>query len=234
MGLFDRFKNAGPKEGSPMTEYTPGDVFYDHENGEYNLYKVLKRGESEVVYARGFWSSTTKPTAANWKTFELRNACEAYGHTGWERPTFVTNEPVTTEDEAGYQEWLRIREGIKKRAEGFAQLINEADALMLEERYGEALHLYTEAASFSKFYFALFDKRGACYLKLNCFSEAVADFEHSLSIFKDGKESLYNCAKAYYQLGNYPKTIEKLEQLVTLDDGYEDAKAFLYVVNQKN
>ena len=233
MGLFDRFKNSGPKEGSPMTEYRPGDVFYDHENGEYNLYKVIRRGESQIVFTRGFWSSTTKPTAANWKTFELRNACEALGHTGFERPTFVTSEPVTAQDEEGYQEYLRIEEGIKKRAEGYIVLIKEADALMAEDRCGEALHLYTEAASFSKFYFPLFDKRGACYLKLSCFSEAVADLEHSLSIFKDGKESLYNCAKAYYQLGNYPKTIEKLEQLVTLDEGYEDAKAFLVMVRTK-
>jgi tetratricopeptide (TPR) repeat protein len=234
MGLFSNiFGNSGPKEGSPMTEYHPGDVFYDHENGEYNLYKVIRRGETEIVFTRGFWSSTTKPTAANWKTFELRNACEALGHTGFERPTFVTNEPVTAEDEEGYQEMLRITEGHQKRAEDFVQLMHQADALMEEDRYGEALHLYTEAASFSKFFFQIFDKRGACYLKLNCFSEAVADLEHSLSIFKDGKESLYNCAKAYYQLGNYPKAIEKLEQLVTLDEHFEDAKAFLLMVRTK-
>lgn len=234
MGMFSNlFGNSGPKEGSPMNEYRPGDVFYDHENGEYNLYKVIRRGESEIVYTRGFWSSTTQPTAANWKTFELRNACEALGYTGFERPTFVINEPVTVQDEEGYQEYLRIEEGIKKRAEGYVVLIKEADALMAEDRFGEALHLYTEAASFSKFYFPLFDKRGACYLKLSCFSEAAADFEHSLSIFKDGKETLYNCAKAYYHAGNYPKAAEKLEQLVALDEHYEDAKAFLAMVRTK-
>jgi tetratricopeptide (TPR) repeat protein len=233
MELLNHFENSGPKEGAPMTEYHPGDVFYGHENGEYNLYKVIRSGEDGYVLVRGFWISTIKPTSANWKTFELRNTCEALEISECDRPTFVTYESVTAEEEAGYEEFQRIAEGMRKRAEEFSVRLTQADSLMGENREEEALALYTEAASFAKNFFPIFDKRGMCFLLLNRFSEAIADFEHSLSIFPHGKETLYNCAKAYYRLGNHPKAIEKLEQLVRLDEGYEDAKTFLVEVRTK-
>jgi tetratricopeptide (TPR) repeat protein len=218
-----------------MTTFKPGDVFYDLENGEYHVYKVIRLDEESpgVIFTRGYWSSNVKPTLENRQSFELRNACEALGISGFEQPVFLVNEPVTQTDLDGYEEFLRIKEGLDRRANLMVELMKQADELVNACDFDAALPLYTEAASFSKYFFSLFDKRGYCYLKMNRFSEAIADLEHSLSIYADGLKALYDCATAYYHSGNYPKAIERLEQLIKLDPEYEDAKQFLEMVKSK-
>jgi tetratricopeptide (TPR) repeat protein len=235
MGLFSSLFSKHPEKEIPMTEFKPGAVFYDFENGEYHLYKVIKVAEEnpEVVYTRGYWPSETKPTLENRKTFELRNACEALGIRGFQQPVFLLNEPVTSTDLEGYEDFIRIQEGLERRASQLVGLMKEADELAHQCNFEAAIHLYTEAASFSKFFFSIFDKRGYCYLKLNRYSEAIADLEHSLSIYADGLKTLYDCATAYYHAGNYPKAIERLEQLLKLDPEYEDVKTFLEMVKAK-
>jgi tetratricopeptide (TPR) repeat protein len=235
MGLLSNLFSGKPQQELPMTVYRPGDVFYDVENGEYRLYKVIKidSDNPEIIYARGFWSSETKPNPENRKTFELRNACEALGISGFSQPVFVVNEPVTSTELDGYETFLRIQEGIERRASQLVELMKEADELAHQCNFEAAIHLYTEAASFSKFFYSTFDKRGYCYLKLNRYSEAIADLEHSLSIYADGLKTLYDCATAYYHAGNYPKAIDRLEQLLKLDPEYEDVKVFLEMVKGK-
>jgi len=232
--LFGKKSKTVKTEGSAMASFEAGDFFYDHENASYNLYKVLKVTEGEpFIHLLAYWGSDVKPDTANLSSYELRNACESYGISGLENPVFVTNKPVTEDEMQSYQDWLKMIEGIQNKATQLAATLKEADRLVAGEQYEEAMHLYTEATSFSKFRFSTFDKRGFCFLKLGRFSEAIADLEHSLSLFKEGKDSLYYCAQAYYYSGNYPHAIAKLEQLIGLEENYGDARAFLEMVKGK-
>jgi tetratricopeptide (TPR) repeat protein len=220
MGLFSFFRPL------KTPEFLPGAIFYTHEDGEFQLYKIIRFGE-EGLFVKAWWPNTVQPKADNLQNFELRNACEPFHVSGLEHATVLANEGVSEEDENGYQEFLRIQEGIDRRASEMVSIMEKADALMNAGDFEAAAHLYTEAASFSKYFFSLFDKRGYCYLKLNRFSEAIADLEHSLSIYADGLKTLYDCGTAHYHSGNHARAIECLEQLVKLDPEYEGAKELL-------
>lgn len=203
-------------------EFPQGTVFYTHENGEYQLYKVLRFGE-EGLFVRAYWPDTTQPTIQSWQHFDLKNACEAFHVAGLEHAIVVAHELVSDEDEKAYAEFKRIEEGLRHRAERMETLQKEAALLLEQERFAEAEALYTEATSFSKFYFQTFAGRGYCYLQLGRLSEAIRDLEHALSIFPEGKETLYHCVLAYHRSGDSAKAIEKLEMLLALDPAHADA-----------
>lgn len=210
----------------PVSEWQAGTVFYTLANGEYHLYKVLAVAD-DMLYTRVYWPEIVQPTGENFRTFDLRTACDAVAIGDFHNAVAIAQESITDNDELEYATFLRIREGLDNRAKQLTLLIEQADVLSAQTQYAEALAIYTEAMSFSKHDFTLFDKRGACYLMLERFSEAVADFEHSLTSFPEGKTTLYACAKAYHGLRNDRKAIEKLEVLLELDATNENAKELL-------
>lgn len=213
--------------------FHPGDVFYELEDREYYLYKVLRKANEDRIYVSSYWPSAEQPTSSNRRTFDLRTTCESAETVQFKNPVFVCNEPVTAAEEEEYSVFRRIEEGKQNRANHFAELLQQADDLLANRQFEEALALYTECASFSKYYFPIFDKRGYCLLQLERYSESIADLEHSLSIFPEGKDSLLHCASAYYRWKNYPKAIEKLETLLLLDPHKTDAQHLLRTIQEE-
>lgn len=213
--------------------FHPGDVFYECENHEYYLYKVLLKANEDGIYVSSYWPSAEEPTSSNRRTFDLRTACEYAETAQFTNPVFVCNEPVTAAEEEEYAVFRRIEEGKQNRANHFAELLQQADDLLANRRFEEALALYTECASFSKYYFPIFDKRGYCLLRLDRYSEAIADLEHSLSIFPEGKDTLLHCASAYYRQNHFQKAILKLETLLLLDPHKTDAQHLLRTIQKE-
>lgn len=213
--------------------FHPGNVFYELENQEYYLYKVLRKADDNGIYVSSYWPSTEEPTKENRSSFDLRTACESAETIQFKKPVFVCNEPVTAAEEEEYTVFRRIEEGKQNRANHLTELLQRADHLLASGQFEEALALYTECASFSKYYFPIFDKRGYCLLQLERYSEAIADLEHSLSIFPEGKDTLLHCASAYYRWNNYPKAIEKLETLLLLDKRRTDARSLLKILRKQ-
>jgi tetratricopeptide (TPR) repeat protein len=197
-------------------EFPPGTVFYVAAAGEYAVYKIL-RFEKEGLFVRAYWPDLAIPTAESWRELDLRNACEAFDVAALEHAVVLTNEAVSDEDEKSYVEFQRIEEGIRRRAERMETLQKEAASLTEQGRLEEAVALYTEAASFSKYYFQTFAGRGYCYLKLGRYTEAIVDLEHALDIFPEGKETILHCAEAYRLSGNEAKAEEKLVMLAKPD-----------------
>ena len=232
MGFF-RKTSEGHFDGTsqPAIAYHPGDVFYSvspNDKGEdlFVLNKVLLFADGEL-FVRAYWENETKPDPSNRSQFDLRTSCEPYQKQADGIDVFVLNEPVTEEELEDYQEFARIQQGIRSRVQHMEDLIRGSDELIAANDYAAALALLTEATSFSKFRFATFDKRGFCFLQLGHYSEAVADLEHSLSLFKEGKATLFHCAQAYERSGKSAKAIEKLEALLELEEDYPGAKELL-------
>ena len=208
-----------------METFREGDVFFQQENGDYTVYKVIQTGENRL-YATVFWPTDHEPTAENWKSFDLRTACEAVQLTDLHEIVFLTNEPVSAEELEEYANFKRIETGLKQRAENLVLILKRGEALLQEGKTEEALSQFTEATSYSKYDHRIFDYRGYCLLKLGRFSEAIADFEHSLTIQPDGKDTLFYCARAYYQTKQFEKAEEKILQLKTIDPTYKRLSDF--------
>ena len=217
-----------------MTLFQPGDLFYTVENGLFTLYKVLLKGENEVIYVRVFWPESSQPDAENVSSFDLRTSCESLDTAALSHPVFLRKEAVSSEELEGYTEFIRIREGIQSRSTALAAIMSQANEQLEAENWEAAIHLYTEAASFSKYSYEIFDKRGMCYLKTGDYSEAIADFEHSISLNGKGKDTLYNCGLAYYRSGKHLKAVEKLEALEPSDEQFNNAQSLLRVIRGKN
>ncbi|MES2556835.1 MAG: tetratricopeptide repeat protein [Bacteroidota bacterium] len=200
-----------------METFRNGDVFFQQENGEYTVYKIVQLGENNRLYVKAFWPVDVVPTTENWKSFDLRTACESL-QVDNQQITILTNEPVSAEELEEYANFKRIESGLKQRAENLVVILERGEALLLEGKITEALSLFTEAASYSKYDYRIFDLRGYCLLKLGRYSEAIADLEHSLTIQPEGKDTLLNCAEAYSKTKQFEKAEAKIEQLKALED----------------
>ena len=208
-----------------METFRSGDVFFQEENGDYTVYKVIQPDENRL-YVKVYWPVVIEPTAENRKSLDLRTACEAKQIADLQQVVFLTNEPVSAEELEEYANFKRIETGLKQRAENLVLILKRGEALLQEGKTEEALSQFTEATSYSKYDHRIFDYRGYCLLKLGRYSEAIADFEHSLTIQPDGKDTLFYCARAYYQTKQFEKSEERILQLKTIDPTYKRLSDF--------
>lgn len=208
-----------------METFRSGDVFFQEENGDYTVYKVIQPDENRL-YVKVYWPVVIEPTAENRKSLDLRTACEAKQIADLQQVVLLTNEPVSVEELEEYANFKRIETGLKQRAENLVLILKRGEALLQEGKTEEALSQFTEATSYSKYDHRIFDYRGYCLLKLGRYSEAIADFEHSLTIQPDGKDTLFYCARAYYQTKQFEKAEEKILQLKTIDPTYKRLSDF--------
>jgi tetratricopeptide (TPR) repeat protein len=199
-----------------METFFSGDLFFQEENGDYTVYKIIQPGENRL-YVKVYWPVAVEPTAENWKSLDLRTACEARQLTDFQQVVLLTNEPVSTQELEEYTNFKRIETGLKQRAENLVVILERGEALLQEGKPEEALSLFTEATSYSKYDYRIFDQRGYCLLQLGRYSEAIADLEHSLTIQPEGKDTLFYCAEAYVQTKQFEKAAEKLELLKKID-----------------
>lgn len=204
-----------------METFRNGDVFFQLENGEYTVYKVIQLGENNRLYVKAYWPTDVEPKAENWKSLDLRTACEAFQLNEQQHLVFLTNELVSAEELEEQVNFKRIETGLKQRAENLVVILERGALLLQEGKIEEALSLFTEATSYSKYDYRIFDQRGYCLLKLARYSEAIADLEHSLTIQPEGKDTLFYCAEAYVQTKQFEKASAKLEQLEKIDPTYK-------------
>ncbi|MBI3239342.1 MAG: hypothetical protein HYZ43_10970 [Flavobacteriia bacterium] len=200
-----------------MKVFREGDVFFQLENGEFTVYKVVQLGENNRLFVQAYWPVDTEPTAENWQSLDLRTACESLQLHDEQQVVILTNESVSGEELEEYTNFKRIETGLKQRAENLVVLLDRGEVLLQEGKIKEALSVFTEATSYSKYDYRIFDKRGYCLLKLGRYSEAIADLEHSLTIQPEGKETLLHCAEAYDQTQQFEKSQLKMEQFRRLD-----------------
>ncbi|HLP55190.1 MAG TPA: tetratricopeptide repeat protein [Fluviicola sp.] len=203
-----------------MKTFREGDVFFRQENGDYTVYKVIASGENNQLYTTVFWPVDVKPTPENRKSFDLRTACEVFQIPGSEVMTFLANEPVSAAEQEEYANFKRIESGLRQRTENLVVILERGALLLKEGKTEEALSLFTEATSYSKYNHHIFDQRGYCLLKLGRYSEAIADLEHSLTIQPEGKDTLFYCAEAYYRAGRFDQAQTKIRQLQIIAPDY--------------
>lgn len=201
-----------------METFRNGDVFFQQESADYSVYKVIQLGENNRLYVKAFWPIDVEPTAENWKSLDLRTACEAFQFNEQQRLVFLTNELVSAEELEEQANFKRIETGLKQRAENLVVILERGTVLLQEGKIEDALSLFTEATSYSKYDYRIFDQRGYCLLQLGRYSEAIADLEHSLTIQPEGKDTLFYCAEAYVQTKQFEKAQVKMEQLKALKD----------------
>ncbi len=212
-----------------MQSFQPGDVFYDRDpvTQLYYMYKVIRSEENGKLFVAAWWPDPDCPATENRAVFSIRTDCEELDRAILKDPVLLLNEPVTSRETEAYDNFIRIRDGLRKRVQEPAFLMEQAQQRIAEESWEEAAYLLTLAAPFAKYDADLFAQRGRCYLQLARYSEAIADFEHSLDLRPDHPETLYHCALASYRYRKFEKTREKLERLLALEPENDAARELL-------
>lgn len=183
-----------------------GDWFYTSENDQIELYQMLEN-ESDIL-VKAFWPQVLD---AKIETADLRTACTIYSS---ENNTifYLKSGEITTEDLEEIAQFKRISAGKKARENHFQLLIETANNAIATNDFESAISVLTEAAPYSKLDLTIYQKRGFCYLKLNRFLEALADFEYVLGQTHH-EESIEHCIAIYDQMGNKEKALEKRKLL---------------------
>lgn len=156
--------------------FSEGDFFYIEEKNLFSLFKVLRTGEDPLV--RSYWPEPEMPTVSGSASLHIERACR--------KPDFdfshavkIGNEPVSENDRQEIGKFLEIQSGLARRQTQLREIMHSANELFGKENWLEAMHLYTEAASFARNNPEIFEKRGKCFAELGMESEARADRAHA-------------------------------------------------------
>lgn len=156
----------------------PGSYFYFRIDSLYYLFQLLEVNENQILVER-FWSSTNVPSMEKLHQFDIKSACSELEE---EEHDFevIGRKEITETQLKEIAQFLRIKAGKSAREVEFLSLKKEAMEAFKQEKYEEAVRLFSLAAPYSKYDMEIYEKRGLCYLKLAQYSNALADFDYYL------------------------------------------------------
>ena len=122
---------------------------------------------------------------------------------------------------------------------------DEGNALFKEEKYQEALDVYTEALQVDKFHARanakLFCNRAACFSKLGKHSEAIDDCTKAIQLDRSYQKAFLRRARAFTETEEFNQAVKDYETLLSLDrrnqeylDLLNDAKVKLHQSKNKD
>jgi len=98
---------------------------------------------------------------------------------------------------------------------------DEGNALFKQEKYQEALEIYSEALVIDKFHARanakLFCNRAACYSKLGKFSDVIDDCTKAIQLDKSYQKAFLRRAMAFIETEAFDQAVKDYEQLLSLD-----------------
>lgn len=111
--------------------------------------------------------------------FDVKSACSEFDEQ-FDELVEIGREEITAEQQKEIIQFRKIKASKIAREAGFLTLKREALEAFEKGEYQEAIRLFSLAAPYSKYDIELYEKRGLSYLKLNQYSDALADFDYYL------------------------------------------------------
>lgn len=155
-----------------------GTYFYFRKDSLYYLFQLLETSPNQILVQR-FWSSTMVPSMEKLYQFDIKSTCSEFDEQ-FDELLVIGNEAVTADQQLEIAQFLKIKASKIAREAGFMTLKKEAMEAFEKGQYQEAVRLFSLAAPYSKYDIELYEKRGLSYLKLEQYSDALADFDYYL------------------------------------------------------
>ena len=111
--------------------------------------------------------------------FDVKSACSEFDEQ-FDELVEIGREEITAEQQKEIIQFRKIKASKIAREAGFLTLKREALEAFEKGEYQEAIRLFSLAAPYSKYDIELYEKRGLSYLKLEQYSDALADFDYYL------------------------------------------------------
>lgn len=223
-----------------IPELQEGDIFYTEYNGQYHVYKLLRKDEAEETFhVLGYAPLDEAPTLIKLPGLEI-NLYHAPVHAaGFTNATFLVHSKVTEDELIGYYEYQRRTdndfETIAKKATGY---YHEAYLLTDQEKYEAAIEAYSRAIELVPTFFEAIDNRAFCKMDLGRWRDAIEDFTLSLQVNPGSLLAEFSIGECYYRLGEFEKAKLQFEKCVRLDPAHQVSKDFLLktidIINSSN
>jgi tetratricopeptide (TPR) repeat protein len=177
---------------SAIDKLAIGSFFYFRIDSLYYLFQVLDSSLTPPLVQR-FWSTTHVPSMEKLYQYDVKSACSEFEEE-FDEITWIGIQAITENQLQEITQFLKIKAGKIARESGFLTLKREALDAFDKKEYREAARLFSLAAPYSKYDIEIYEKRGFCYLKLEQFSDALADFDYYL--FHNPTNELVQAASA--------------------------------------
>lgn len=155
-----------------------GTYFYFRKDSLYYLFQLLEYTPNQILVQR-FWSTTNVPSMDKLHQFDVKSACSEFDEE-FDELICIGREEITEDQLSEIAQFLKIKTAKIAREAGFLTLKKEAIEAFEKKDYREAVRLFSLAAPYSKYDIEIYEKRGFCYLKLEEYSNALADFDYYL------------------------------------------------------
>jgi len=163
---------------SAVEIFPVGTYFYFRKDSLYYLFQLLEISPNQIL-VQTFWSTTNVPSMDKLHQFDIKSACSEFGEQ-FDELIAIGKEEVKADQQLEIAQFLKIKASKIAREAGFLTLKREALEAFEKGEYREAVRLFSLAAPYSKYDIELYEKRGLAYLKLEQYSDALADFDYYL------------------------------------------------------
>jgi tetratricopeptide (TPR) repeat protein len=212
-------------------QFIAGDIgYFTHTDGFVHPFKLLVVSEADAAKPTWHLSFYTPQTTPITET-DIPHLVVATKHVPIaafpETAVFVGHVEVTSEDKAGYFEYLRqtdFRAYVAKAGVDVKALVAEAQTyyqqgyeLTSQKQPDEAIAAYTKAIDHFPLFVEAFDNRAFVYMDRGEWEPAMKDFRQSLAI-EPTFLAQFSLAECLCKAGNYTAAQVELEKAKTLGD----------------
>lgn len=155
-----------------------GSYFYFRHDSLYYLFQLLELSGNQILVQR-FWSTTNVTSMDKLNQFDVKSTCSEFDEE-FDELICIGCEEITENQFSEIAQFLKIKTAKIARESGFLTLKKEAIEAFEKKDYQEAVRLFSLAAPYSKYDIEIYEKRGLCYLNLDLFADAIADFDYYL------------------------------------------------------
>lgn len=209
----------------------PGDVIAQRgKNGAWHVLKILQvdsdPGSSPTAHCLSYNDAQAMPTVESVSKLSVRIwhapiAAQSFSR-GWER---ITNKAATKDELVGFVEYLKLTDF--PRYVAFTGQDSKAIVRRANEHYQRAYQLgekgqrieaiaeYTKAIDLFPLFYEAIDNRAFTYMELAKYKEALADFEHSLTVNPGGVAAFFSKGECLLRLGQAAKAAVIFKEGIT-------------------
>lgn len=228
MSFLKKIFGGNSEESPAYTNFDEGDIFYTNENGEFHFFKVLKiENESNTLHVLMYEGMSEVPSINQIGLFKVRVYHAPIDKNGISNPKLFLKSQVQDADILGYHEYLKQTQNINEIVSNAKKYYKEAHGLTTQGNHFEAINKYSIAINLLPNFFEAIDNRAFCKMDLGMLSEAIEDFQLSLSTNPGSLLPVFSIGECYLKLGDLQNAKTFFEKAIEISPNHDKPKEFL-------
>lgn len=228
--LFSK-QDGNDKKGA--ANFSSGDIFYTHTDGEYHVQKLLSSEARFDTYHVLIYSTLSSlPELSDIDDLQVLVYHAPIDKNAFTDAVFLANRPVVSGDLIGYHEYLRQTRALEDYVSLASSYYKSGHSLTDQKRHTEAIDAYSKAIDLIPNFFEAIDNRAFCKMDMGMWREAIVDFELSLEVNPNTLLATFSIGECCFRLGDYHDAKTRFEKACLIAPGEQAPIKFLNKVNE--